>query len=98
MVSFTSILTTFLAVTGAAVAKSTPKLAKQPVITHLGTQGPILSSGAWTSKAIVYTSGTVPTLNGSIIGGGIEAQTVSQTTTTINPNRIVEPAVQLTQM
>jgi enamine deaminase RidA (YjgF/YER057c/UK114 family) len=46
------------------------------VVTYLGTQGPILSSGAWTSKGIVYTSGTVPTFNGSIIAGGIEAQTV----------------------
>jgi len=42
MVSFTSIVTTFLAVTGAVVAKPTPKLAEQPVVTYLGTQGPIL--------------------------------------------------------
>jgi enamine deaminase RidA (YjgF/YER057c/UK114 family) len=34
------------------------------------------ASGAWTSKGIVYTSGTVPTFNGSIVTGGIEAQTV----------------------
>ncbi|KAI4906071.1 hypothetical protein J4E90_010919 [Alternaria incomplexa] len=75
MVSLTSIVTTFLAVTGAVVAKPTPKLAEQPVVTYLGTQGPILSSGAWTSKGIVYTSGTVPSFNGSIVAGGIEAQT-----------------------
>ncbi|KAA8613841.1 TdcF translation initiation inhibitor yjgF family [Pyrenophora tritici-repentis] len=74
MVSF-SIITTLLAVAGAAVAKSTPKFAEQPVVTYLGTQGPILSSGAWTSKGIVYTSGTVPSLNGTIVSGGIEAQT-----------------------
>lgn len=34
------------------------------------------ASGAWTSKGIVYTSGTVPSFNGSIVTGGIEAQTV----------------------
>jgi enamine deaminase RidA (YjgF/YER057c/UK114 family) len=37
---------------------------------------PQIASGAWTSKGIVYTSGTVPTFNGSIVAGGIEAQTV----------------------
>ncbi|EDU49652.1 translation initiation inhibitor [Pyrenophora tritici-repentis Pt-1C-BFP] len=68
MVSF-SIITTLLAVAGAAVAKSTPKFAEQPVVTYL-------ASGAWTSKGIVYTSGTVPSLNGTIVSGGIEAQTV----------------------
>ena len=76
MVSITSFLTTVLVVTGIASAKSIPKTAEQPVVTYLGTQGPILSSGAWTSKGIVYTSGTVPTFNGSIIAGGIEEQTV----------------------
>ncbi|KAH3964549.1 hypothetical protein HBI56_052620 [Parastagonospora nodorum] len=75
MVSFTSIFTTFLAVASITIAKPTPKSAPQPVVTYLGTQGPILSSGAWTSKGIVYTSGTVPTFNGSIVAGGIEAQT-----------------------
>lgn len=93
MVSFTSMIATFLAVAG-AIAKPAPKLAEQPVVTYLGTQGPILctcpfsslhfntlthlfsASGAWTSKGIVYTSGTVPSVNGTIVGGGIEAQTV----------------------
>ncbi|KNG50949.1 translation initiation inhibitor [Stemphylium lycopersici] len=75
MVTFTSILTTFLVVAGATIATPSPKYAEQPVVTYLGTQGPILSSGAWTSKGIVYTSGTVPSLNGSIVAGGIEAQT-----------------------
>lgn len=37
------------------------------------------ASGAWTSKGIVYTSGTVPSLNGTIVPGGIKAQTVSST-------------------
>jgi enamine deaminase RidA (YjgF/YER057c/UK114 family) len=76
MVSVTSLLTTVLIVAGFASAKPAPKSAEQPVVTYLGTQGPILSSGAWTSKGIVYTSGTVPTFNGSIIAGGIEEQTV----------------------
>lgn len=76
MVSITSFLTTLLVVVGAASAKPVLKSAQQPVVTYLGTQGPILSSGAWTSKGIVYTSGTVPTFNGSIITGGIEEQTV----------------------
>lgn len=76
MVSITFFLTTLLAVAGVASAKPVAKSTKQPVVTYLGTQGPILSSGAWTSKGIVYTSGTVPTFNGSIITGGIEEQTV----------------------
>ena len=76
MVSITSFLTTVLVVASVASAKPVPKSAEQPVVTYLGTQGPILSSGAWTSKGIVYTSGTVPTFNGSIVTGGIEEQTV----------------------
>jgi hypothetical protein len=42
MVSFTALVTTFLAVAGVAIATPTPKLAEQPVVTYLGTQGPIL--------------------------------------------------------
>ena len=76
MVSITFFLTTLLAAAGVTSAKPVAKSTKQPVVTYLGTQGPILSSGAWTSKGIVYTSGTVPTFNGSIITGGIEEQTV----------------------
>lgn len=76
MVSITFVVTTVLAVAGLACAKPVLKSAEQPVVTYLGTQGPILSSGAWTSKGIVYTSGTVPSFNGSIISGGIEEQTV----------------------
>ncbi|KAJ8113097.1 hypothetical protein OPT61_g4704 [Boeremia exigua] len=75
MVSIKSVLSIVLAVTGIASAKPVLKSAEQPVVTYLGTQGPILSSGAWTSKGIVYTSGTVPSFNGSIITGGIEEQT-----------------------
>ena len=72
MVSITFFLTTLLAAAGVTSAKPVAKSTKQPVVTYLGTQGSILSSGAWTSKGIVYTSGTVPTFNGSIITGGIE--------------------------
>ncbi|KAF2729708.1 hypothetical protein EJ04DRAFT_501845 [Polyplosphaeria fusca] len=75
MVQFTSIFATLLAVASVAVAVPTTKLAEQPVVTYLGTQGPVLSGGAWTSKGIVFTSGTVPSLNGTIVSGGIEAQT-----------------------
>jgi hypothetical protein len=42
MVSFSSILTTFLVVAGVTVATPLPKTAVQPVVTYLGTQGPIL--------------------------------------------------------
>ncbi|KAH7374832.1 translation initiation inhibitor [Plectosphaerella cucumerina] len=42
-------------------------------ITHLGSQGPILSGGVMT-KDLVYTSGTIPSINGTI-PEGIEAQT-----------------------
>jgi hypothetical protein len=42
MVSFSSIFTTFLVVTGVTVATPLPKTAVQPVVTYLGTQGPIL--------------------------------------------------------
>ncbi|KAH7109279.1 Endoribonuclease L-PSP/chorismate mutase-like protein [Dendryphion nanum] len=75
MVSFTSILASFLVVSGVAIAKPTPKVAPQPVVTYLGSQGSLLSGGAWTNKGIVFTSGTVPSFNGSIVAGGIEAQT-----------------------
>jgi hypothetical protein len=42
MVSSTSFVTAFLAFAAVAIAKPTPKLAEQPVVTYLGTQGPIL--------------------------------------------------------
>ncbi|RYN78476.1 hypothetical protein AA0117_g4226 [Alternaria alternata] len=74
MVSFTALVTTFLAVAGVAIATPTPKLAEQPVVTYLESDD-CQASGAWTSKGIVYTSGTVPSFNGTIVSGGIEAQT-----------------------
>ncbi|KAH7320692.1 endoribonuclease L-PSP [Stachybotrys elegans] len=45
----------------------------RPLTTHLGDQGPILSGGVAT-KDLVYVSGTVPTVNGTI-PEGVEAQT-----------------------
>jgi hypothetical protein len=42
MVSFMSIVTAVLAVANIAIAKPTPKLADQPVLHYLGTQGPVL--------------------------------------------------------
>ena len=46
-------------------------------VTYLGTKSQLLSSGA-TAQGLVYTSGTVPSLNGTIVGGGIKNETVSQ--------------------
>lgn len=93
MVSFTSLFAVALVASSTALALVTPKVAEQPVITYLGTQGPILcmpdqltlllsqlirrlASGAFTTKGIVYTAGTVPSLNGTIVTGGIKNQTV----------------------
>jgi 2-iminobutanoate/2-iminopropanoate deaminase len=42
MVSFTSLFTVALVASSTALALVTPKVAEQPVITYLGTQGPIL--------------------------------------------------------
>ncbi|KAF2196932.1 hypothetical protein GQ43DRAFT_458822 [Delitschia confertaspora ATCC 74209] len=92
MASITSLLTGFLMVADILIAKPTPKLAEQPIVTYLGSQGPILyrntgllpfirfadcllAGGAFTTKGIVYTAGTVLSLNSSIITGGTEAQT-----------------------
>ncbi|KAF2745238.1 hypothetical protein M011DRAFT_447521 [Sporormia fimetaria CBS 119925] len=75
MVSFASIISSCLFIAGLAAATPTSKLAEQPVVTYLGSQGRILSGGAFTNKGIVFTSGTVPSLNGSIVPGGIEPQT-----------------------
>ncbi|KAL5417993.1 hypothetical protein PMIN03_001232 [Paraphaeosphaeria minitans] len=48
-------------------------------VERFGSQSHILirrkASGAWTSKGIVYTSGTVPSVNGTIVAGGIREQT-----------------------
>lgn len=47
------------------------------------------ASGAFTTKAIVYTAGTVPSLNGTIVSGGIKNQTVRDPkppSTHLNPN------------
>ncbi|KAM5343352.1 hypothetical protein ACJ41O_011889 [Fusarium nematophilum] len=69
--------TLLLATVGAVLAAPSPVLqsrSKSP-ITHLGNQGPILSGGV-TTKDLVYTSGTIPSINGTI-PEGIEAQTAA---------------------
>lgn len=75
MVQLLSLLTPFIALAGFVAAAPTGKGA-EPIVTYLGSQGPILSGGAWTSKGIVFTAGTVPSKNGTIVAGGIEEQTV----------------------
>jgi hypothetical protein len=65
------------ALVSASPIQSPKRQEAAPVVTYLGTQGPILSSGAsTTSKGLVYTAGTVPSFNGSIVEGGIGPQTV----------------------
>ncbi|KAJ4316587.1 hypothetical protein N0V84_007784 [Fusarium piperis] len=76
MIGMTPLKTTtlVLAAVGAVLAAPSPALqarSKSP-ITHLGNKGPILSGGVAT-KDLVYTSGTVPSVNGTI-PEGIEAQ------------------------
>jgi enamine deaminase RidA (YjgF/YER057c/UK114 family) len=39
------------------------------------------AGGASTKAGIVFTSGTVPSVNGTIVSGGIAAQTVSSVLT-----------------
>jgi hypothetical protein len=46
MVSFSSIITSLLVVASVAVAKPVAKTAEVPVVTYLGTQGPILCTYA----------------------------------------------------
>ncbi|KAF2435492.1 hypothetical protein EJ08DRAFT_645782 [Tothia fuscella] len=75
MIHLTSFLTGCLALLSPTLAspletRGPPKKA----VTYLGTQGPILSSGA-VAKGLVYTSGTVPSLNGTIVVGGIKNET-----------------------
>jgi hypothetical protein len=78
MLAFKSLLCLALTtLVSASPIQSSEKRQEAPVVTYLGTQGPILSSGAsTTSKGLVYTAGTVPSFNGSIVEGGIGPQTV----------------------
>ncbi|KAK0382912.1 hypothetical protein NLU13_8828 [Sarocladium strictum] len=74
--SFFKSTTLLLAMVGgifAAPSSDNHKRAPKSPITHLGNKGPILS-GAVMTKDLVYTSGTVPSINGTI-PEGIEAQT-----------------------
>lgn len=75
MVRIAPFLAPVIALVSLVAAAPTGKGA-EPIVTYLGSQGPILSGGAWTSKGIVYTAGTVPSKNGTIVAGGIEEQTV----------------------
>ncbi|KPI45066.1 RutC family protein [Cyphellophora attinorum] len=73
MVGLRQILVPLLSLAGVLAAPFEKK--PEPVVTYLGNQGPILSGGAFTTKGIVYTAGTVPSFNGSIVEGGIANQT-----------------------
>lgn len=75
MRSFTALLSGLLLVASAALAAPTTKSAEQPVVTYLGSQGRILSGGASTTKGLVFTSGTIPSFNGTVVEGGIGPQT-----------------------
>ncbi|KAI9152235.1 Protein mmf2 [Paramyrothecium foliicola] len=66
--TFSRTATLLLATIGAVLAAP-----PRPPIKHLGSQGPILSGGVAT-KDLVYVSGTIPSVNGTI-PAGIEAQT-----------------------
>ncbi|ETN37350.1 uncharacterized protein HMPREF1541_08341 [Cyphellophora europaea CBS 101466] len=75
MVRLTALLAPLVALTTTVLASPIERKT-EPVVTYLGTSGPILSGGAsTTSKGLVYTAGTVPSLNGSIVEGGIGPQT-----------------------
>ena len=52
-------------------------------ITYLGSKGALLSGGA-TSQGLVFVSGTVPSLNGTIVAGGIKNETVSPPSKTLS--------------
>ncbi|ORY16018.1 Endoribonuclease L-PSP/chorismate mutase-like protein [Clohesyomyces aquaticus] len=75
MVRLSAVFSVALSLAATTHALPYQKNSTQPVVTYLGTQGPILSSGAFTTKGIVYTSGTVPSKNGTIVEGGIGPQT-----------------------
>jgi hypothetical protein len=45
-------------------------------ITYLGSKGALLSSGT-TAQGLVFISGTVPSLSGILVTGGIKNETVS---------------------
>ncbi|SPO02611.1 related to Protein mmf2, mitochondrial [Cephalotrichum gorgonifer] len=66
-------LTTFLLATVGSVAAAPGLRKSKSPITHLGDQGPILSGGV-ASRDLVFVSGTVPSINGTI-PDGVEAQT-----------------------
>ncbi|KFA47542.1 hypothetical protein S40293_02125 [Stachybotrys chartarum IBT 40293] len=69
MMSSTLVRTAALVLASAWSVVAVPR----PPITHLGSQGPILSGGVAT-KDLVFVSGTIPSVNGTI-PEGIAAQT-----------------------
>jgi hypothetical protein len=46
MISFTTLIISFLVIAGVAVATPVPKATEQTVVTYLGTQGPILCNSS----------------------------------------------------
>lgn len=52
-------------------------------ITYLGSKGALLSGGAL-AQGLVFVSGTVPSLNGTIVSGGIKNETVRFTAQTLS--------------
>jgi 2-iminobutanoate/2-iminopropanoate deaminase len=70
---FASVLSACLALASSALAYN----ATGPV-TYLGSQSRLLSGGA-SAQGLVFTSGTVPFLNGTLVKGGIKNETVSST-------------------
>ncbi|KIX05176.1 uncharacterized protein Z518_06048 [Rhinocladiella mackenziei CBS 650.93] len=72
---FKHAITALLSIITCAVAVPVERrLAPNETVTYLGSQSRILSGGA-TAKGLVYTAGTVPSLNGTIVSGGIQNQT-----------------------
>ncbi|KAK5104187.1 hypothetical protein LTS08_002073 [Lithohypha guttulata] len=67
-------LTVFLSCLACVLASPVKARAPVPAVTYLGSQGRILSGGA-AAKGLVYTAGTVPSLNGTIVSGGIRNET-----------------------
>jgi hypothetical protein len=55
MVSFTTLFTGLLLTTSTALATLAPKSAEQPVVTYLGTQGPILCKPTYTSLPMLIS-------------------------------------------
>ncbi|KEZ41913.1 hypothetical protein SAPIO_CDS6613 [Scedosporium apiospermum] len=77
MVGLLQTATLLLAAVGSVVAVPSSRSKGKPksVVTHVGSQGAILSGGVHT-KDLLFVSGTTPSVNGTI-PEGIEAQTAA---------------------